>query len=143
MRDAQSAADEAPARSQCLQPPSPAQAEQRRYLRGLLLRVAGMVAVMTVVPFVIWRSAMADSKTLDTAHDPSAAASAGALKATLAGGAAMSLGGLTASDAAMWGGLVLGVAGFVLQIILGIRRDRREQREHEARMATQGFYDQG
>lgn len=115
MRDAQSAADEAPARSQCLQPPSPAQAEQRRYLRGLLL----------------------------AAHDPSAAASAGALKATLAGGAAMSLGGLTASDAAMWGGLVLGVAGFVLQIILGIRRDRREQREHEARMATQGFYDQG
>ena len=47
----------------------------------------------------------------------------------------LTLGGFTESQIAMFGGLVLGVLGLVLQWYFQSRRDRREQKEHEARMS--------
>lgn len=73
MRDAQSAAD---AQAPCATPLSPKQAEQRRYVRGLVRRSVVMVAVVTVVPFTIWRSAMADSNAVEI-HATHAGAAAG------------------------------------------------------------------
>ena len=47
----------------------------------------------------------------------------------------LTLGGLTESQFAMLGGLVLGVLGLILQWYFQSRRDKREQAEHEARMS--------
>lgn len=78
-----------------------------------------------------------------TVTDPDAAAVAtsAALKTTVAGGGLVSLGGLTANDWAIVGGLVIAVAGFILQWHFQRRRDQREEirrteerEEHEARM---------
>jgi hypothetical protein len=71
-----------------------------------------------------------------TVTDPDAAAVAtsAALKTTVAGGGLVSFGGLTANDWAIVGGLVIAVAGFLLQWHFQRRRDRREVEEHEARM---------
>lgn len=73
--------------------------------------------------------------------DAAAAAASASLKATLAGAGALTLGGFTANDLAILGGLLLGVAGFVLQWWFQRRRDLREQAEHEARMAALGAYE--
>jgi membrane protein implicated in regulation of membrane protease activity len=67
--------------------------------------------------------------------DAAATAASASLKATLAGGSMLTLGGFTESQIAMFGGLVLGVLGLVLQWYFQSRRDRREQKEHEARMS--------
>ncbi len=72
---------------------------------------------------------------MTTQTDPDSAASAAfALKTTMAGAASLSIGGFTDSQIAMLGGLVIGVCGLLLQAYLGGRRDRREEREHRARM---------
>lgn len=71
----------------------------------------------------------------DTAADAAASAS---LKATVAGAGILSLGGLTANDVAIYGGLLLGLAGLLLQWYYQRRRDRRELAEHQARM---GLYE--
>jgi heme/copper-type cytochrome/quinol oxidase subunit 2 len=57
-----------------------------------------------------------------------------ASKTTYAG-ATMTLGGwLVTSEAAVLVGIVLGVAGFVVNLIYRHRADRREQTEHDERM---------
>ncbi|HEY0955829.1 MAG TPA: holin [Roseateles sp.] len=68
-----------------------------------------------------------------TDADAAAAASA-ALKTTLIGAAGVGLGGLTDSQVAMVGGLVIAGAGLLLQGFFQWRRDRREEVEHRARM---------
>ena len=67
--------------------------------------------------------------------DAAAGAASASLKATLAGGSMLTLGGFTESQIAMFGGLVLGLLGLVLQWFFLARKDRREQAEHEARMS--------
>lgn len=71
---------------------------------------------------------------MQDADTASTAASAG-LKASVAGGGMLSVGGLTANDLAIVVGLVLGVAGFAVQWYYQRRRDRREELEHLARMS--------
>ena len=68
----------------------------------------------------------------ETAADAAASAS---LKATVAGAGILSIGGWTANDVAIYGGLLMGAAGFALQWYYQRRRDRRELAEHQARMA--------
>ena len=77
-----------------------------------------------------------------TDADLAAAAANSSLKATVAGGSILSVGGLTANDVAIYGGLILALAGFVMQWYYQRRRDQREQsqrdeshREHVARMS--------
>jgi hypothetical protein len=71
--------------------------------------------------------------------DAAQAASAGVLgRATM--GSAISLFGLgafSASELAMLIGAGVAVGGLLLQMALGVREDRRKQREHEARMASE------
>lgn len=69
-----------------------------------------------------------------TDPDSAAVAASAALKTTLAGGGLVSFGGLTANDWAIVAGLVIAVAGFILQWYFQRRRDRREVEEHEAKM---------
>jgi hypothetical protein len=65
------------------------------------------------------------------------AASSVALKATYAGGGLAGIGGwLLTSQGIAATGLCIAAAGWITQLVLGIRRDRREQREHDARMNT-------
>ncbi len=64
-----------------------------------------------------------------------AAASSAAAKTTYWGGAVSAFGGwLLSSHGIAFMGLCVAAAGFATQLILGIRRDWRERREHEARM---------
>ena len=57
-----------------------------------------------------------------------------ASKATYTGAGASVMGWLVSSEAAVFFGIVIGVLGLVVNVIFSIRRDRREQREHEQRM---------
>jgi len=66
--------------------------------------------------------------------DTAATAASASLKATVAGGGLLSIGGLTSNDLAIIGGLLLGLAGFMLQWYYQRRRDQREEAEHELRM---------
>lgn len=75
--------------------------------------------------------------------DSAAAAASASLKATVAGGATLAAGGWSANDLAMLGGLIIAVAGFLLQWKYQRKRDRREEekradehREHLAKMAA-------
>lgn len=70
-----------------------------------------------------------------TEADQAAAAASTSLKATVIGGASLSLGGLTANDVAIFAGLFIAVAGFLLQWLYQRRRDRREQQERDERHA--------
>lgn len=72
----------------------------------------------------------------DIAHQAAEIASAVAPKVTVAGGGVAGVGGfLLSSEGIAVAGLCIALAGFAVQAILGIRRDRREKREHEARMS--------
>ena len=73
-----------------------------------------------------------------TEAEAAATAASASLKATITGGGMLTLGGLAANDVAMIGGLVLGVAGLVLQWHFQSKRDRREEREHLFRMSEIG-----
>lgn len=73
--------------------------------------------------------------------DVAASAASAGLKATLAGGGILTIGGLTANDLAILGGLLLAIGGFIVQLVSQARRDRREEQkrreehlEHLARM---------
>lgn len=67
------------------------------------------------------------------------AASSGAVGKATVGGAvsAFGLGAWTASEIGMMIGAAVAVGGLTLQAVLGLRDDRRKQREHEARMASE------
>lgn len=59
----------------------------------------------------------------------SAAASGPAGVATMAGaGSAIGLGMLTPSEWGIVGGLIVGLGGLLLQVVLGLRKDQREER---------------
>lgn len=51
-----------------------------------------------------------------------------------AGGAGSVLGGLSASDIGVIGGLIVAVLGWATQLYFSRRRDRREREEHKVRM---------
>jgi hypothetical protein len=60
---------------------------------------------------------------------------ASAASKTTYGGASVTLGGwLVSSEAAVLAGIVLGVAGFLVNLFFRRRADAREEREHQARM---------
>jgi hypothetical protein len=67
------------------------------------------------------------------------AASAGVVgKATMGGAlSTFGLGALSASELGMLIGAAVALGGLLLQAVLGIREDRRKQREHEAKMASE------
>jgi hypothetical protein len=67
------------------------------------------------------------------------AASAGVVgKATMGGSlSAFGLGALNASEVGMLIGAAVALGGLLLQAVLGLREDRRKQREHKARMASE------
>lgn len=77
------------------------------------------------------------------AVEPAASAGSKALATTLAGAGTLSLGGMTDSQIAMAGGLVIAAVGMLLQAYFGWRRDRREEREHRAKMRTLPKVDDG
>lgn len=64
-----------------------------------------------------------------------AAIAASASKATYAGAAATGLGWLLSSEAAVLFGIVGVVAGLIVNWYYQAKRDRREEREHLARMS--------
>lgn len=70
---------------------------------------------------------------------PEAAAFAAStsLKANIAGGSILTIGGFASNDIAIFGGLLLGAAGFFLQWYFQYRRDQREAAEHLARMLAE------
>lgn len=59
--------------------------------------------------------------------DTAGGAASASLKATVAGASTMTLGGFTANNIAIVGGVLLGVAGFLLQWHYQRRRDDREE----------------
>lgn len=64
------------------------------------------------------------------------AVAAGASKSTYVG-SGMAVGGwLLSSEVAALMGIILGVLGLLINLAFRWRADRREQREHEARMRT-------
>lgn len=72
--------------------------------------------------------------------DPTAAdhAAATALSTNYVGAALGAAGAwLASSNNVAILGLGIAAAGFLTQLVLGIRRDRREEREHAARMAAE------
>lgn len=68
--------------------------------------------------------------------------STAASKSTYIGAATAAWGGLSASDLAAIGGLILALAGFVVNLYFKMRDDRRAQAEHTARMGQMGAYDE-
>lgn len=74
-----------------------------------------------------------------------AASAAGtkALATTLTGAGALGWGGYTANDIAMVVGALVAVLGLVIQTYFSLEAHKMRRREHEARMAERGFYDQG
>ena len=57
------------------------------------------------------------------------------------GGATAVIAGMTASEFAALAGIVIALLGWLTQIYFNRKRDRREQREHEARMRSYGGTD--
>lgn len=72
-----------------------------------------------------------------SAHQPiiEGTVAAAASKATYLGSGAAVTGWLLSSEFAVLAGLVLGVAGFVVNFYYRRKQDRREQAEHDAKMA--------
>ena len=69
------------------------------------------------------------------AHQTVDATIASAASKTTYGGASVTLGGwLVSSEAAVLAGIVLGLAGFVVNLYFRSRADAREEAEHRARM---------
>lgn len=65
-----------------------------------------------------------------------AAVAASASKATYGGAATMGVGWLMSNEFAVLAGLVLGFAGFVVNLYFRRRQDRRDEREHALRIAA-------
>ena len=65
-----------------------------------------------------------------------AASAASATTATYGGAAGIGLGWLLSNDFAVLTGLLLGVAGFVVNLYFRTRQDRRAEREHALRVAS-------
>ena len=63
-----------------------------------------------------------------------AASAAGKWTAVLSGSGAAAAGWLGSAEGRAAVGALVALGGLVVQSPLGVRRDRREQREHEARM---------
>lgn len=57
-----------------------------------------------------------------------------ASKATYTGAATMGLGWLVSSEAAVLMGMIIGIAGFLVNWYFKTKQDRRAEREHAARM---------
>lgn len=72
---------------------------------------------------------------LMTPEFDSAMNSAGS-KATYAGAGMTGVGWLFTSEAAIAVGIFVGVIGLIVQIIFGVRKDRRDQEFHRARMRS-------
>lgn len=71
-------------------------------------------------------------------HEIEAAAAAVGSKATY-GGAGITLSGwLLSNEFAVLAGLIIGVAGFLVNWFYKAKQDRRDEREHRARMAEIG-----
>lgn len=64
------------------------------------------------------------------------AAAAASLKATVAGGGLLSIGGLTANELAILGGLLLGLAGFALQWHYQRQRNQRDRARRAEQAAS-------
>jgi hypothetical protein len=64
-----------------------------------------------------------------------AAIAASASKATYTGAGMSVTGWLLSSEAAVLFGLILGIAGLLVNIYFKRREDQRQEREHQARMA--------
>jgi site-specific recombinase len=70
-----------------------------------------------------------------TEHAMEPLAASAAKAATYAGAGASAVGGFAlSSEEIALVGLLVAIAGFVISAVFQVRRDRREQREHEARM---------
>lgn len=108
------------------------------YLVGMLKKIGTIVAVMVVIPVMIYRAAKASDVT-----PPDPAASSKALAVTMAGAAGMSFGGYTANDLAMFVGAVVGVVGLMVQWYYRHQEYKLKKLETEARIAAQGFYGGG
>lgn len=72
-----------------------------------------------------------------------AAIAASASKATYTGAGMSVTGWLLSNEFAVLFGLILGLAGFLLNWYYKAKDDRRREREHRALMSERGFYDQG
>lgn len=108
------------------------------YLVGMFKKAAAVVAVMVVVPIMIWRAARASDVT-----PPDPAASSKALAVTMAGAGTISLGGYTANDIAVAIGAVVAVVGLFVQWYYRHQEYKLKKLETEARIAAQGFYGNG
>lgn len=106
------------------------------YFAGVGRHLLRVLVVIFVVPLVMLKAAHSISKSdaavSVTASEPAASA---ALKTTLTGGGIMvGAGAWDANTWAVFGGIAIAAAGFLWQVWMGWRRDRREAREHEAKM---------
>lgn len=72
-----------------------------------------------------------------------AALAASASKATYTGAGMSITGWLLSNEFAVLFGLLLGLAGFLLNWYYKHKDDRRREREHAARMSERGYYDAG
>ena len=108
------------------------------YLVGMLKKAAAVVAIMVVVPVLIWRAARASDVT-----PPDPAASSKALAVTMAGAGTMTLGGYTANDIAVAVGAVVAVVGLIVQWVYRHKEYKLKKLETEARIAAQGYYGAG
>lgn len=128
----------APMDAACAQadPSVPSHPAQRGYGPRLLRRIGKALALLVALPLA---GAVTVREYLQTraSETPDAAATAASVagKTVMAGGAAVSLGGLTANDWAVVGGLVVAVLGWITQLWFHHRRDQRAQREHDLRVA--------
>lgn len=104
-----------------------------RYLAGVGRHLLRVLVVLFVVPLIMLKAAHSLTKSeVATSAEPAASA---ALKTTLTGGGVMvGAGAWDANTLAILGGLAIAALGFLLQLWLGWRKDRREAREHEAHM---------
>lgn len=59
-----------------------------------------------------------------------------ASKTSIAGGVTTAAGAVTSMDLLTIVGVLVAVGGFLINLIFQLRRDRREQKEHLARMAA-------
>lgn len=72
-----------------------------------------------------------------------AAIAASASKTTYAGAGMSITGWLLSNEFAILFGLILGLAGFIVNWYYKHKDDRRKEREHAARMSERGYYDAG
>lgn len=116
-------------------PSTPSQPAQHGYGARLLRRIGKALALMVALP-LSGAVTMRDYLQTPVSETPDAAATTASVagKTVMAGGAAVSLGGLTANEWAILGGLVVAVLGWATQLWFSHRRDQRDQREHDLRV---------